>query len=194
MKIAFSEEQIQNRVQEMAGQISKDYSGEPLHAVGILDTAFMFMADLVRRLTCPTICEFIRMETVDTAEVGHQTRRNILYGPMGGVEGKNILLVEAMVDSGITLDHLAQQLLLKRPKTLRIAVLVNREDRRKVPVELNYTGFTWEGDRLVGYGLDKNGLYRNLPYLAVIHSSEGTDQEATIGEARISQTGGKEKA
>ena len=168
MKVAFSEEQIQTCVRQMAERIAKDYAGEQLHVVGLLDSGFMFLADLVRPLPCPTVCEFIRMEMVDTQEAGHQARRNILYGPIRDIAGQNILLVDAMVDSGVTLDHLVQQLLLKQPKTLRIAALVNREDRRRVAVELNYTGFAWQGGLLVGYGLGKNGLYRNLPYLADI--------------------------
>ena len=174
MKVAFSEEQIQTRVREMGEQISNEYAGEQVHVVGLLDTGFMFLSDLVRRLACPTVCEFIRMEAVDTTDAGHQTRRNILYGPIRNIEGQNILLVDAMVDSGVTLDHLVQQLHFKRPKTLRIAALVNREDRRRVPLDLHYTGFAWDGDHLVGYGLEKDGLYRNLPYLAVIQSNGGS--------------------
>ena len=167
MKTVFSEKQIQQRVDALAEQISRDYQGETLHAVGILESGFMFLADLVRRLEGPVVCHFLKMESVDTAETG-TPRRNILYGSFGDVAGNNLLLVDAMVDSGITLDHLVQQLLLKKPKSLRTAALVNREDRRRVPLELDYVGFSWTGDHLVGYGLEKDGLYRNLPYVAAM--------------------------
>jgi hypoxanthine phosphoribosyltransferase len=83
----------------------------------------------------------------------------------------HLLLVDAMVDSGITLDHLMQQLTLKKPKSLRTAALVNREDRRRVALPLAYVGFTWEGGHLIGYGLDHKGLYRNLPYMASMSSN-----------------------
>ena len=149
----------------MAQEISRDYGEDMVHAVGILEAGFMFLADLVRRMTVPVVCHFLKMEAVDTQNAG-LPRRNILYGSPGEVEGKHILLVDALVDSGITLDHLVQQLLLKKPKSVRTAALLNREDRRRVPLRLDYVGFSWEGGHLVGFGLEKDGLYRNLPYVA----------------------------
>lgn len=166
MKVAFPEEQIQARTREMAEAISRDYGKEVVYAFGLLENGFMFHADLVRRLTCPVICGFVKMEIVDTVESGHQPRRNIVYESLGDIAGKNILLVDALVDSGITLDHLIQQLLFHQPKTVRTAALVDREDRRRVPLRLDYAGFSWSGNHLVGYGLEKDGLYRNLPYVA----------------------------
>jgi hypoxanthine phosphoribosyltransferase len=171
LETAFSEEQIQERIQLMGKEISKDYGQEPLHAIGILDAGFMFLADLVRKISTPVVCHFLKMEMADSQESGHQPVRSILYGSLGEVEGNHILLVETMVDSGITLDHLAQQLSLKKPKSLRTAALVNREDRRRVALPLAYVGFTWDGGHLVGYGLDQNGLYRNLPYLGAVSSN-----------------------
>jgi hypoxanthine phosphoribosyltransferase len=173
LKIAFSEEQIQTRVRAMAEEISRQYDGEVVHAVGILENGVMFLADLVRRLSCPVVCHFLKMETVeDSVEAGHQPRRSILYGPVGNIGGQNILLVDMLVDSGITLDHLVQQMLLiHKPKSLRTAAMVDREDRRRVPFRLDYTGFPWVGTNLlVGYGLAKDGLYRNLPYVAELPS------------------------
>jgi hypoxanthine phosphoribosyltransferase len=170
LKIVFSEEQIQARVRAIAEQISRDGNKEVLHAMGILDASFMFLSDLVRRLSCPVICHFLKLESSDTREAGHQQRRNILFGPVGNIAGQNILLVDLMVDSGITLDHLIQQMLLRNPKSLRTAVLVDRQDRRRVDVRLDYAGFPWTGNHLVGYGLEKDGLYRNLPYVAELPS------------------------
>jgi len=166
LKVVFSEEQIRARVRAMAEDISRDHGNEVVHVVGILENGFIFLSDLIRVLRCPVVCHFMVMEAVESTEPGHQTRRNIAYGPIGEIAGKNILLVDAVVDSGITLDHLIQLLLSHDPKSLRTAVLVDRADRRRVDCRLDYAGFQWTGHRLVGYGLEKDGLYRNLPYVA----------------------------
>jgi hypoxanthine phosphoribosyltransferase len=171
LETAFSPEQIQERIVLMAREISSDYAGETIHAIGILEAGFMFLADLVRHISCPVVCHFLKMDMVDSQLSGHQPLRNIVYGSLHEVAGKHLLLVDTMVDSGITLDHLMQQLLIKRPKSLRTAALVNREDRRRVALPLAYVGFNWDGGHLVGYGLDQNGLYRNLPYLAALNTN-----------------------
>src|SRR3970282_353262 len=103
----------------MGEEISRNFGKEQVHVIGILENGFMFLADLVRRLTCPVLCEFVTISATDTLAAGHQPLRSIGYGPIRDVEGKNILLVDAIVDSGITLDHLAQQLMVKRPKSVR---------------------------------------------------------------------------
>jgi len=169
LETAFSAEQIQERIQLMGKEISRDYGPETVHVIGILEAGFIFVADLVRQISSPVICHFLKMEMADRQESGHQPVRSIMYGTLGEVEGKHLLLVETMVDSGITLDHLAQQLALKKPKSLRTAALVNREDRRRVALPLAYVGFTWDGGHLVGYGLAQDGLYRNLPYLCAVN-------------------------
>ena len=172
METVFSEEQIQKRIQFMAREISRDYGQETIHAIGMLESGFIFLADLVRKITSPVICHLLKIEMVDSQQSGHQPLRSIMYGSLGEVADKHLLLVETMVDSGVTLDHLAQQLLLKNPKSLRTAALVDREERRRVALPLAYVGFKYEGGHLVGYGLeDQNGLYRNLPYLAALNTS-----------------------
>lgn len=171
MKTVFSEEQIQNRIRAMGQDISRDFGQEVIHAIGILESGFMFLADLMRKVTSPVACHFLKIEVVDRQESGHQPRRNIVYGSLGDVQGKNILLVDAMVESGITLDHLVQQFLLRKPKSIRTAALVSRENGRKVPLQIDYVGFSWDGGRLVGYGMDEEGLHRNLPYMATVGSN-----------------------
>jgi len=170
LKLAFTEEQINKRLQEMVLEISKDYGDETVHVVGIMEDGFVFMADLVRKLTCPVVCHFAKFEPQDIV-MGSQPIRSISYSPITGVEGQNILLVATIVDSGITLDYLVQHLLLKNPKSVRTATLVDLEDRRRVALSMNYAGFPWNSGHLVGYGLAKDGLYRNLPYIAVIPSA-----------------------
>lgn len=167
MKTAFSEEQIQVRVRALAQDITRDYAGEILHIVGVLDTGFLFLADLARRITVPVNCHFVRMASSEQQEAGISIRR-IEFSSPGRITGQHVLLVDTMVESGITLDHLAQQLRIEQPRTLKTAVLINREDHRRVQMKIDYVGFPWKGEHLVGYGLEQEGLYRNLPYLATI--------------------------
>jgi hypoxanthine phosphoribosyltransferase len=182
LQVVFSEEQIAERVRELAAQISKDYGTEEIHAYGILDDSFVFIADLVRRITSPVVCHFIKMETKDTV-LGTQAVRNIIYGPVTEIMGKNVLLVDTVVDSGITVDHLVQQVMLKYPKSVRTVALIDREQGRRLPFQVDYAGFPWQGSHLVGYGLDQRGLYRNLPYMAAIGPSENAAKEAAKGGA-----------
>ncbi len=175
MEVAFSERKIQQRIRQMAGEISRDYGREVVEAVGILDNGFMFLTDLVKHLTCPVICHFLKMEAIDTME-GGRPRRHVVYSPIEQIQGKNLLLVDAIVESGVTLDHLVQQLLLKEPKSVRTAALINREDMRHLPFSVDYSGFLWNGSHLVGYGLAKDGLYRNLPYMAMDSPAADRDE------------------
>ncbi|HWP85645.1 MAG TPA: phosphoribosyltransferase family protein [Terriglobia bacterium] len=170
LKTAFSEQRIQERIQALGKEISRDYGAETIHVIAMMENSFIFMADLVRKITSPVICHFLKTEMVDSQEAGHQPVRRITYQSLGDVEGKNLLVVQTLVDSGVPLEHLLQQLSVKKPKSLRTAALVNREDHRRVPLTLAYVGFAWDGGHLVGYGLDQTGLYRNLPYLAEVNS------------------------
>ena len=170
VSVVFSEEQIQKRVREIALEVSRDCGEGVLQVVGILESGFVFMADLVRKLTCPVICHFVRMKLRDSgADV--QPVRIIEYSSIRGVESTNLLLVDAVVGSGITHDYLAQQLLLKKPKSLRTAALVDRSESRRVAFRLDYAGFPWDGGYLVGYGLASDGLYRNISYLGTVSTA-----------------------
>jgi hypoxanthine phosphoribosyltransferase len=167
LKTAFSEEQIQVRVRAMAQEISRDYSGQIIYAIGIVDTAFMFLADLVRRITVPVHCHFVKMVTTDEMQAGIAIKQ-IDFSSPGDIAGQQVLLVDTVVDSGLTLDHLVQRLHMESPASVKTAALINREDRRRVSLRVDYVGYQWKGERLAGYGLDQEGLYRNLPYLATI--------------------------
>jgi hypoxanthine phosphoribosyltransferase len=171
VKVVFSEDQIQQRVQEIARDVSRDYGDEAFHAVGILEGGFMFLADLVRRVTAPVVCQFVKMEMADSQEAGHQPLRRIVYGSPGDVKGQHVLLVDAMVDSGVPLDYLVQQMRARQPRSVRVAALVNREEHRRVDLPLVYAGFSWTsrtGERLIGYGMGRDGMFRNLPYVAAV--------------------------
>lgn len=167
VSVVFSEEQIQKRVREIALEISRDCGDEVLQVVGVLENGFIFMADLVRKLTCPVICQFIRTKLEDST-VDAQAVQSIVYSLICDIKAKSLLLVDGVVGSGITHDYLVQQLLLKKPKSLRTAALIDRADSRRVAFRLDYAGFSWEGGHLVGYGLSSDGLYRNLSYVGAV--------------------------
>jgi hypoxanthine phosphoribosyltransferase len=167
LKVVFDEKEIRKRVRELAKQINRDYAGKTLHVVGILENCFVFMADLVRALTIPVVCSFVRSQVRDS-DSGMVAMREIMYIPPVKAAGTDLLLVEGVLQSGITLDHLCRTLLAQQPASLRTATLIDKTDERRVDVPVDYAGFTISGRFLVGYGLGYQEQYRNLPYLARI--------------------------
>lgn len=168
-KPIFTVEQIQHRVRELAEMISRDYEGRNLLAVGILRGAFMFMSDLVRMIKVPLSVDFIiassYMKESTTGEV------KVHYDVREDVSDKDVLLIEDIVDTGITLNHIRERFLLKRPKSLRICTFLDKKDKRVVDVPLDYTGFEIPNEFVVGYGLDYDNRFRNLPYIAVFRKT-----------------------
>jgi hypoxanthine phosphoribosyltransferase len=165
LKTVVSEKDIRKRVREMAKQINRDYAGKTLHVVGILEDCFVFMADLVRALTIPVVCYFVRSQVRDS-DSGLVAMREIMYIPPVDAAGKDLLLVDGVLESGITLDHLCRTLLAQQPASLRTATLIDKTEDRKVDVPVDYAGFRLSGRFLVGYGLGFQDQYRNLPFLA----------------------------
>jgi hypoxanthine phosphoribosyltransferase len=167
LRSVISAKQIQKRVHELASQISRDYRGKTLHVVGVLENSFVFTADLIRALKVPVYCSFVRADIRDTAQGGIATRE-ITYTPRVEAAGKDILLVEGILQSGMTMDHLYRYLLGQDPTSVRTVSLVEKTDERKVDVPTDYVGFRATGKFLVGYGLGYQGLYKNLPYIATM--------------------------
>jgi hypoxanthine phosphoribosyltransferase len=165
LKVVISEKDIRKRVREMAKQINRDYAGRTLHIVGILEDCFVFMADLVRALTIPVACSFVRSQVRDK-ESGSVAVREIMYIPPVAAAGKDMLIVQGVLQSGITLDHLCRTLLAQQPASVRTATLLDKADERKSDVPVDYAGFKVSGRFLVGYGLGLGEQYRNLPFLA----------------------------
>lgn len=167
--VVLSTEQIQSRVREIAVQISQQLSGElegrPLHVAAVLDNGFMFMSDLVRHMTVPLICQFVRLETRDLVEGGHE-RRVIHQPPVPNTEGSDFLLVDAVLHTGMTMDYMIQQLNLKGARSVRSAVLIDKPEERRMDLKPDFWAFRVSGRFLVGYGLGHGDLYRNLPYVA----------------------------
>ncbi len=167
LKVVVSEKDIRKRVREMARQISKDYEGKTLHVVGILEDCFVFMADLVRALTIPVDCSFVRSQVRDS-DAGSLHMREIMFIPPVEAANKELLIVQGVLQSGITLEHLCRMLLMQRPASLRIATLLDKADERKTDVPVDYAGFKLSGRFVVGYGLGVREQYRNLPFLAKV--------------------------
>lgn len=165
----FTVEQINNKVIELADRISTDYEGKNLLAVGMLRGAFMFFADIVRTIKVPLNIDFIvaasYVKTSTTGEV------KVYYDIRDDVTDKDVLLIEDIVDTGITLNHIRERILMKRPRSLKICAFLDKKERRVVDVPLDYVGFDVPNEFLVGYGLDYDNKYRNLPYIAVFKKS-----------------------
>ena len=166
--VMISAEQIQQRVKELAAEIRRDYAGEPqLHFVSVLKGAFMFLGDLIRAMDRPVTIDFMAVSsygknTTSSGEV------RVLKDLDTGLEGRNVIIVEDIVDTGLTLAYLQEILHARGPKSLKTACLLSKPSRRVVEVKVDYTGFTIEDRFVVGYGLDYAEQYRNLPYLGAL--------------------------
>lgn len=164
IKILYSEEVIQKKVRELAEQINKDFKDEELCVICVLKGSALFCMDLIKRINLPLTLECIRVSTYDgdksTGKVNHL---DITLPPLNG---KNVLIVEDIVDTGFTADFLIKSIELKnKMKSLRLVSLLNKKIARKVNVKVDYYGFEIEDKFVVGYGLDYDGYYRNLPYI-----------------------------
>lgn len=169
-QVLIPSEQLQRRVREMAGEIAGDYrpSGE-LHLVCVLKGAFVFMADLIRVLDLPLTLDFMAVASYASGVTSSGEVR-VLKDLDTAVEGRHILIVEDIVDTGLTLTYLQDILRARAPRTLRTACLLSKPSRRRVDVQVDYVGFTIDDQFVVGYGLDYRDRYRNLPGIAMITS------------------------
>ena len=168
MQVLLSAEQIAARIQELAAEIERDLPGdEGIHFVCVLKGGFMFMADLVRVMGPRVTLDFIAVSSY-----GGGTRSSgevrMLKDLDSGLEGRHVIIVEDIVDTGLTLTYLQDILRARSPKSLRTACLLSKPSRRIVDVTVEYTGFTIEDRFVVGYGLDYDEKYRNLPHIAVL--------------------------
>lgn len=165
-------EMIQAKVRELGLRISDDYRDGEIVAVGILKGAFMFFSDLVRNIQVPLTVDFIvassYIKTDTTGEI------KIHYDIREDVAGRNVVLVEDIVDTGITLNHIRERLLARSPRSLRICSLLDKRERRLVDVPIDYVGFEIPNEYVVGYGLDYDDKYRNLPYISIFKRSDLT--------------------
>ena len=166
-KILVSEEQLRERVRQLGAQITEDYAGEELVLVCILRGSYIFMADLSRAIDLPLSADFIALSSYGggTSSSGQVELRKDLSDP---VEGKHLLIVEDILDSGNTLYYLTNLLRTRHPASVRICTLFNKPERREKDIHPDYVGFTIPDAFVVGYGLDYAEKYRNLPYVGVL--------------------------
>ena len=163
-----SQADIHTRIQSLAAEIERDYpAGEGIHLVAVLKGGFMFMADLVRAMSERVTMDFMAVSSYGKGTTSSGQVR-VLKDLDSNVEGRHVILVEDIVDTGLTLHYLQDLLRARAPQTLKTACLLSKPSRRKVDVTVDYIGFTIEDHFVVGYGLDYAEKYRNLPFIAVL--------------------------
>ncbi len=168
-KILITEEQIIQRTREIARQISDDYEGNDLRLICVLKGGVTFLVDLMRKITIPHSVDFMA-----TASYGASTESSgvvrILKDLDDPIEDRHVLIVEDIIDSGRTIDYVTRILRERKPASLRICTLLNKADRREVDVPIDYIGFDIPNEFVIGYGMDFDQLYRNLPFIGVLKS------------------------
>ncbi len=167
-RILIDEDRIRVRVRELADEVRRDSAPDvALHLVAALKGAFVFMADFARALPGPVTCDFLSVGSYDgRRETSGQIR--ITKDIEQSIDGRDVVLVEDILDTGLTLAAVQELLGSRRPRSLRTVCLLNKPSRRRVPVTVDYIGFTIEDHFVVGYGLDVEERYRNLPYIGIL--------------------------
>lgn len=166
-RVLLTREEIQNRVFQMAGQISADHDGKELLLVGVLKGAFIFLADLARCLSVPVMIDFIAVSSYGNSSKTTGVVR-ILKDLEQDIRGLNVIVVEDIIDTGLTINYLKEVLIGREPATLKICSLLDKPSRRKVDIKPDYNGFVIPDEFVVGYGLDYSGRYRHLKDLMTI--------------------------
>lgn len=167
-RILLTEEKIRVRVKELGAEISRDYTGKELLVVGILKGAAIFLADLVRCITVPVFFDFVAVSSYGSSTKSSGVVR-FLKDLDYSIEGRHVLIVEDIIDTGLTLNYLVDNLKSRRPASLKVCTLLDKPSRRKVPVEVHYNGFIIPDEFVVGYGLDYNERYRNFRHIMVLN-------------------------
>jgi len=164
--IILGQKTIQRRVRQLGSEISRDYRGEELTVVCILTGAFVFTCDLMRTLRLPVLSEFISISRYSRRPTTGAVK--ILKDLQADISGRHVLLVEDIVDTGLTLHYLVRNLSVRNPASLNICALLDRPELRLADIPIRYTGFNVTSQFLIGYGLDFQGKYRNLPFIATM--------------------------
>lgn len=171
IKVLIEEEKIQNRIKEIANEIENDYKNEEIILVCILKGATYFAIDLSKKITNNmVILDFMKVSSYENGATESTGKINFKLDISQNIENRNVIIVEDIIDSGFTLNYLYDYLKKKNPKTLKICVLLDKKERRKKDIKVDYTGFEIEDKFVVGYGLDYDEKYRNLPYVGYIES------------------------
>jgi hypoxanthine phosphoribosyltransferase len=162
-----SQEDLERRVRELGAEISRDYAGKELFLVGVLKGAVFFLSDLMRCIDVPCEVDFMAVASYGSSTDSSGVVR-ILKDLDATIEGKDVLIVEDIIDSGLTLSYLLRTLKAREPRSLEVCALLTKPERREVDLPIRYTGFEIPNRFVIGYGLDHAERYRNLPYVAVL--------------------------
>ena len=167
IRVLLSEEEVDKRIREIAGKINRDYAGRAVHLICILKGGVFFTCELAKRLTVPVSLDFMSVSSYGSGTESSGVVRIVkdLDQPL---EGKEVLIVEDIIDSGRTLSYLIQILEKRKPRSLKLCTLLDKPERRVKPVTVDYVGFNIPDEFVVGYGLDYDQKYRNLPYIGVV--------------------------
>jgi hypoxanthine phosphoribosyltransferase len=178
VKVAYSRKELAARIAELGRAISKDHANRTLDVVAILENSFLFAADLVRHISCPVVCHFVRTELRDV-ELGGAKWPELFFSTPPRLEGRDVLLVDAVLHTGVPQDFLWKRIEEYRPRSLNLAVLFDKARDHRVELKAKYVGFASASKYWVGYGLPgRDGLYRNLPYVAAVGSDEDLAADA----------------
>ena len=169
-RVLFTEQELKDRVAEIAAQIDRDYAGKEPMLISVLRGSFIFMADLVRSITLPCTVDFMAVSSYGAGTTS-SGQVKITKDLSESIEGRDIIVVEDILDSGNTLSYLFQLLQARHPASVRLCTLLDKPSHRTKPVTADYTGFTVEDLFVVGYGLDYAEKYRNLPYIGILKPS-----------------------
>lgn len=166
-EILFNEDDLAKKVKELGEKISRDYEGKDLLIVGVLKGSVLFASDLIKNITIPCEIDFMAVSSYgDSTETSGVVR--ILKDLDHSIEGKHVLLVEDIVDSGITLNYLLKYLKARKAESIEIVSLLNKPERRRADIDVKYIGFEVPNEFIVGYGIDYAEKYRNLPYVGIL--------------------------
>lgn len=169
LKLLFSREEIAAQVRRLGEEISRDYPSSEILLVGVLKGSFLFFSDLARSITSPVIVDFVRL-----ASYGSETRSSGIVEFRLDMElpirGRDVIIVEDIIDSGLTLETLYHRLMLREPKSLRVCTLIDKKSRRETDLEADYVGMTLEDGFIIGYGLDFDERFRNLPDIYLVEN------------------------
>lgn len=171
IKTIIPKRELDKRIKELGSKISRDYAGKEPILVGILKGSFIFLADLVRQIKIPHQVDFIAVASYGQEIVGSGAVK-LIKDLSVNIEGKDVIIIEDIVDTGLTLNFIRKNLLLRKPKSIEIVTLLDRKERRKAEVPIKYAGFSIPNEFVVGYGLDLAERYRNLPYIAKVEGSK----------------------
>jgi hypoxanthine phosphoribosyltransferase len=167
VRVMISEAQVNERIKELAEQISQEYAGKHIHLLCILKGSVFFTCELAKRLTIPVTIDFMSVSSYGSETVS-SGRVRILKDLDESIQGKEVLILEDIIDSGNTLAYLRDLLATRQPNSLSICTLLDKPDRRTTDVDVKYVGFVIPDEFVVGYGLDYDQYYRNLPYVGVV--------------------------